>query len=192
MSDPIFLFAEWFGQAKAALGEELASAMCLGTATSQAAPSTRMVLLKHFDEKGFCFYTNFGSRKAHELLENPQASVCFYWPGLKRQVRIEGRVEKVSDKEADDYYHSRHPQSRIGAWASKQSQILESREVLVKAAEDKAKELEGKEIPRPPFWHGFRIVPRAIEFWQEGDYRLHQRRLFSVTNKGWEEQLLYP
>lgn len=166
--------------------------MSLATATKEGAPSVRIVLLKKFDERGFVFFTNLTSRKGQELAENPLAALCFYWMPLTRQVRIEGRVEPVSDAEADEYYNTRMLFSRLGAWASKQSQLLPSRDMLINKLKEKELEFQGKDPPRPPFWSGFRLVPEKIEFWEEGDHRLHNRRLFTRSGSVWEECLLYP
>jgi pyridoxamine 5'-phosphate oxidase len=155
-------------------------------------PNVRMVLLKGFDERGFVFYTNFESAKGREILASMKAAMCFHWKSLRRQVRIRGPVEIVSDAEADDYYATRPRGSRIGAWASKQSRPLESRFALEKAvAEYTAKYAIGN-IPRPKHWSGFRIVPSSIEFWHDRPFRLHDRVMFTRDGEGWAKSRLYP
>lgn len=190
--DPIALFGAWYREAEAAEPVN-PSAMTLATASAGGRPSARMVLLKGHDADGFVFYTNLDSAKSGELEENPHAALCFYWKSLARQVRIEGRVEPVAADDADAYFASRARGSQIGAWASEQSQPLESREVLEqRAAEYEAKYPDG-DIPRPPFWSGYRVVPETIEFWTERGDRMHDRQLFERTaDGGWRESLLYP
>jgi pyridoxamine 5'-phosphate oxidase len=190
--DPIAQFHAWFAEAKACEQILEPTAMALATATPQGKPSLRMVLLKGADEKGFTFFTNAESQKGQELRANPQAELCFYWMPLMRQIRIGGRVEKVSDTESDEYYRSRMLISQIGAWASKQSQPLTSREELLSRVEALKKQYEGQTIPRPPHWHGWRVIPDFIEFWQEGDYRLHHRERYTRNGKGWSHTLLNP
>ncbi len=168
------------------------TAMTLATCSRDGVPSARMVLLKGVDAHGFVFYTNLGSRKALELKENPNAALCFHWKSLKRQVRVEGRVAPVSDAEADAYFDRRPRASRIGAWASKQSQPLEGMfELEARVAEFTAKFHVG-DIPRPDFWSGFRIAPSRIEFWQDRTFRLHERVLYSFINGEWKKERLYP
>lgn len=189
-NDPFKIFGIWFEAAKAS-GMKEPTAMNLATATKSGLPSVRVVLLKAWDERGFVFYTNAISRKGQELSENPHAALNFYWMDMERQLRIEGHVEKVSDQESDEYYHSRHLEKRLGAWASKQSQLLSSRDELITGIE----ELRGKygeNPPRPPFWHGFRVVPKRIEFWQEGEFRLHERDVFEREGNGWKHYQIYP
>jgi pyridoxamine 5'-phosphate oxidase len=150
------------------------------------------VLLKEFDERGFVFYTNLESRKSGELKQNPKAALCFYWMPLERQVRIEGDIERVSDSQADAYFATRHRDSQIGAWSSKQSQELASPNNLLQAIADNMARFEGGPVPRPPFWSGWRLVPRKIEFWQQGDFRLHDRKIFFRDDGKWQVSHLYP
>lgn len=190
-TDPIQIFREWFAEAQKSEPND-PNAMTLASATSTARPSARMVLLKDADERGFTFYTNYESRKGEELLANPQAALLFHWKSLRRQVRAVGRIEKVSDAEADAYFASRARGSQIGAWASAQSRVLESRfELEKKVAQFAAKFGLGK-VPRPPHWSGFRLVPDEIEFWKDGTFRLHDRLLFHRTADGWRTERLYP
>ena len=189
-SDPIALFQAWFDlAAKEELNDP--NAMSLATATASGRPSVRMVLMKHVDARGFTFYTNFESRKGEELLANPFAALCFHWKSQRRQVRIEGVVEAVSDADSDEYFHSRSRRSQIGALASQQSRPLASREELEAKAAELAVKFPG-EIPRPEYWRGFRVVPERIEFWQDGDARLHDRILFTRDGAGWGKVRLYP
>lgn len=190
MENPIKIFANWFAEAEKSAVLD-ATAMTLATSTPDGKPSARIVLLKDFDEKGFVFYTNAQSRKGQELLENPQAALCFYWDELNKQVRIEGKVEAVIGEEADRYFFSRHPEKQYGAWASKQSQKLEKREDLY-AMIDEYKHKFPQNPPRPPHWHGFRIVPQYIEFWQDGEFRLHDRQIFERVDETWKSYKLYP
>ena len=166
-------------------------AVNIATVGSDNRPSNRMVLLKHCDEAGFVFYTNLGSRKASELQDNPYISMCFYWDNIGKQVRVEGKVELVSDEMADEYFASRALKSRIGAWASKQSQKLSSKnELLERIAKYGAKSTLG--IKRPPFWSGYRVIPDRIEFWHKGDFRIHERKIYEKDNGIWNEFMLYP
>lgn len=167
------------------------TAMDLATVGKSGAPSLRVVLLKNWNEQGFVFYTNSNSRKGRELGENPQAALNFYWMELQRQIRIEGEVEIVTGKEADDYFNSRHVERRLGAWASKQSEPLSSRDELVKAIEEVRKKY-GEKPPRPEFWHGYRLTPKRFEFWQEGEHRLHQRDVYERKGNSWQHYLIYP
>ena len=168
--------------------------MALATASAQGHPSVRMVLLKGFDERGFVFYTNTESRKARELAANPHAALCLFWQPLELQVRIEGPVQRVTDAEADEYYASRARGSRIGAWASRQSQPLASYEELMARVQEYEAQFTGDDIPRPPYWSGFRLDPQRIEFWQGRPSRLHERERFdrSADGGGWNVQKLYP
>jgi pyridoxamine 5'-phosphate oxidase len=192
VKSPVILFKEWFDKAQTLKLSE-PTAMTLATATPNGIPSARVVLLKGYDERGFCFYTNFSGRKGRELLENPHAALCFYWDELGRQIRIEGEVEKVSEQEADAYFASRSRGSQIGAWASKQSSVMENEGDLPIRVKEIADQFSGQVIPRPPFWHGFRVVPNRIEFWENREFRLHKRLVYTKSAKNiWETGLLYP
>jgi len=183
-AEPYRLFAEWLEDATASEPND-PNALALATVDADGMPDVRMVLLKGFDERGFVFYTNFESAKGQEILGSMKAAMCFHWKSLRRQVRVRGPVEQVSDAEADEYYASRPRGSRIGAWASKQSRPLESRFALEKAvAEYTARHAIG-EIPRPSHWSGFRIVPHSIEFW-------HDRVVFTRSGEDWDKTRLYP
>ena len=190
--NPFKQFQLWFDQALAAQLPE-PNAMTVATVTKSGKPRARVVLLKNFDERGFVFYTNYHSHKGQELADNPQAAIAFWWAELERQVRIEGRVLKVSDRESDEYFHSRPFNSRLGAWASEQSQVIESREVLEQRLQDLKTKYENQDIPRPPDWGGFRVIPTAIEFWQGRPSRLHDRLLYSLLDDGsWQIERLSP
>ncbi len=181
--DPFALFQAWFTDAEAAEATD-PNAMTVATADTIGRPSARILLLKEVDERGFVFYTNFESRKGTELTVNPFAALCFHWKSLKRQVRVEGPIVKVSDAEADAYFASRARMSRTGAWASQQSRPLESREALMMAVRKYEDEYEGRDIPRPPYWTGARVIPLRIEFWQDGEFRLHDRFAFARGSEG--------
>jgi|TARA_A100001011_G_scaffold396358_1_gene493991 pyridoxamine 5'-phosphate oxidase len=193
LNDPIELFEVWMNEAKNSEPND-PNALALATANKKAMPSVRMVLLKDFSKNGFVFYTNLESQKGNELNENPNASICFHWKSLLRQVRISGKLSKVSDKTADDYYNSRGYESRIGAWASKQSEILKSREhLLQKIADYKKKYTDKNKVPRPQNWSGWNLLPSSIEFWLDGDNRIHERLKYIKNEKGsWDKILLSP
>jgi pyridoxamine 5'-phosphate oxidase len=190
-TDPFALFDTWFADAKAGEPND-PNAMTLATATPDGRPSARMVLLKGVDPRGFVFYTNKESRKGGELAANRHAALLFHWKSLHRQIRVEGSVEDVSDAEADEYYASRARLSRLGAWASDQSRPLPGRATLVARVAKLEAQYLGREIPRPPHWSGFRVIPSLFEFWQDQPFRLHDRTVFSRAGDGWETQKLFP
>ena len=189
--DPLRQFDRWFGQAQRAR-IHLAEAMAVATADQRGRPSVRFVLLKQGDHRGFVFFTNAGSRKGRELRANPRAAAAIHWDALGKQVRIEGRVEKVTAAEADAYWVTRPRASQLGALASQQSATLASRSDLLARWRTLRQRYRGKPIPRPPGWTGFRIVPEAIEFWIHQNHRLHHRELFVYTRRGWTRKLLQP
>lgn len=189
--EPIALFREWLQDAHEQEVND-PTAVALATVDEDGMPDVRMVLLKDVDERGFTFYTNFQSQKGTELQATPKAAMCFHWKSLRRQVRIRGNVEVVSDAEADAYYASRPRGSRIGAWASQQSRPLESRFALEKAVAEYTAKYPIGEIPRPPYWSGFRVMPDTIEFWHNRKFRLHDRIVFARGDDGWGKTRLYP
>jgi pyridoxamine 5'-phosphate oxidase len=193
MTDPFEQFAEWFREVEAAVPVD-PNSMVLSTVGPDRRPSSRVVLLKGFDRDGFVFYGNLESRKFRELRANPWAALNFHWKPLEKQVRIEGRVTQVSDQEADAYFATRPRGSQIGAWASRQSEPLASRAVLEAAVREVEARHAGREVPRPPFWSGFRLDPDRIEFWKSGDSRLHDRELFRRASRDtpWTVERLYP
>ncbi len=191
-ADPYTLFGEWFEEARTHKAIEDPNAMCLATATTEAIPSARMVLLKDWDSEGFVFYTNLESRKGEELADNPHAALCFYWEPLHKQVRIEGSVSTISDEQADRYFYSRPLKSRIGAWASRQSRPLKSKQTLLAEVAKQAARFVTNDVPRPPFWSGFRLHPERMEFWQQGEFRIHDRHCYTYSDGGWSHTLLYP
>lgn len=193
LASPIEQFAVWFDEAIRCRAIQYPEAMCLSTIDSHGYPEARMVLLKGFDERGFSFHTNRESRKGKSLLETKRAAITFYWEPLHRQVRIQGGAELVSKEEADRYFQTRPRVSQIGAWASKQSQVLKNRTVLTSRMAQFKKKFRGSEVPRPAYWVGFRIVPQNIEFWQQRAHRLHDRFLYTKNGKGgWKVVRLYP
>ncbi len=191
-ADPHALFEKWLAEAQLAEPND-PTAMALATAGADGRPSVRMVLMKGHDARGFVFYTNWRSRKGAELAASPHAALLFHWKSLRRQVRVEGPVEPVSEAEADLYFATRARDSRLGAWASDQSQPLDARETFEARYQEMRGRFEGGEVPRPPHWSGYRVVPERIEFWSDRAHRLHERRLFTRTGAAaWSESLLYP
>lgn len=191
--DPFAYFTRWFDEAQAHAGIAEANAVNLATSGANGRPSNRMVLLKSYDAQGFVFYTNLQSRKAGQLQENAFAAMCFYWEVLGKQIRIEGSITPVSDAEADAYFASRPLKSRIGAWASQQSKPLKSQAALLAEIAKQTARFATQTVPRPEHWSGFRLVPDRMEFWQKGEYRLHQRECFTrEKGEDWQSQLLYP
>ena len=188
--DAIALFGAWMKDAEASEPND-PSAVALATATRDGMPSVRMVLMKQFDERGFCFYTNSESQKGLELAENPCAAMCFHWKSLRRQVRISGTVTELSATEADEYFHGRPRMSQLGAVASQQSRVLASRALLVARVKELEEEFPG-EIPRPDYWRGYLLRPERVEFWKSGEGRLHDRFLFSRSGDGWRKERLFP
>jgi len=190
--DPILQFRRWFEDAVTA-GVREPNAMTLATSTKEGHPSARMVLLKGFDDRGFTFYTNYESRKGSELVENPLAALILFWVDLERQIRIEGRVELATSAESDAYFATRPLESRLGAWASHQSEVLPSRAVLERRVLELREQYSSQEVPRPPFWGGFRVVPESIEFWQGRQSRLHDRlRYRRQSSQAWIIERLSP
>ena len=191
--DPFKLFENWFDEAKKKEIND-PNALALGTVGREGIPSVRMVLLKGFDNNGFVFYTNLNSQKGNEIKENPNATMCFHWKSLLRQIRINGKVSLVSDQVADEYYSSRAYESRIGAWASKQSEELNSREQLLKSIQDYKKKYSNKsDVPRPSHWSGWILSPDSIEFWLDGENRIHERLKYNKDISGkWKKSLLSP
>lgn len=190
-TDPIAHFKDWLAEASESEPND-ANAMSVASVGPDGMPSVRMVLLKDVDNAGFVFYTNYESQKGRELLSHRKAAICFHWKSLRRQVRVEGNVETVSDDEADAYFASRPRDSRIGAWASDQSRPMEGRfELEKKVAKFAAKYAIG-DVPRPPHWSGFRIIPTRIEFWRDRPFRLHERQNFVRDGEVWKTDILYP
>jgi pyridoxamine 5'-phosphate oxidase len=192
LENPIDLFKKWFDKAKETEIND-PNAVAVATADQNNQPNVRMVLLKDLSERGFVFYTNFNSKKGSELKINQKASMCFHWKSLRRQVRILGKVEEVASKEADEYYNSRPYKNRISAWASSQSQVLDKRETFF----EKIKEFEKKypdqnNVPRPPHWSGWRLLPDEIEFWVDGEGRIHERLNYKKNIDEWIKEILYP
>ena len=193
LDNPFELFESWFEEAKKKEIND-PNALALGTASKKGIPSVRMVLLKGFDKNGFVFYTNLKSQKGIEIKENPYATMCFHWKSLLRQIRIVGILKQVNDETADNYYNSRAYESRIGAWASKQSSILKNRNELLKSIEEYKKKYKDKDkVPRPNYWSGWRLEPDSIEFWLDGDNRIHERLKYTLDkNRNWIRSLLSP
>ena len=193
LNDPIKLFKVWMDEAKRSEPND-PNAVSLATSNNDNFPSVRMVLLKDFSQKGFVFYTNFNSQKGNELKQNPKAAMCFHWKSLLRQIRINGRVTQVADEDADQYYYSRAYESRIGAWASNQSEKLISRDQLMNSIKEyKNKYSDEKKVPRPSHWSGWNLIPSSIEFWLDGDNRIHERLKYSKDSSGqWIKSLLSP
>jgi pyridoxamine 5'-phosphate oxidase len=189
--NPFELFGNWLQEATASEIND-PNAVAVATVDPAGMPNVRMVLLKDFDSRGFTFYTNYESAKGQEVLHARKAAMCFHWKSLRRQVRIRGEVELVSEAEADAYYTSRPRGSRIGAWASQQSRPLQSRAVLEQSVAEITERYGDDDIPRPAHWSGFRIVPATIEFWRDMPYRLHDRVVFSRAGSGWTTERLYP
>lgn len=189
---PLQLFETWYAEARKHPAILDASAMALATADKNARPSVRMVLLKHYDERGFVFFTHLTSPKAHDLEENAYAALCFHWPALARQVRIEGTVSRVTDKEADDYFATRPRLSQLGAWASRQSKPMAHRYALEASVAWASAQYGAGAVPRPPHWSGFRVAPERMEFWREGAFRHHERSLYTRGDDGWTQDYLFP
>ena len=192
ISNPIELFKIWFSRAEESEIND-PNAVAIATSNKNNQPNVRIVLLKGLSDKGFVFYTNFKSKKGTELKVNQKACMCFHWKSLRRQIRAIGKVEEVTSKEADDYFDSRPYKNKIGAWASSQSQILDKRETFIKKIEEFEKKYpDQNNVPRPPYWSGWRLIPEEIEFWLDGEGRIHERLNYKKRNSKWERELLYP
>ena len=193
LKDPLELFKAWMAETKKTEPND-PNALALATSDQNNFPSIRMVLLKDFNKDGFVFYTNLNSQKGNDLKNNPKAAMCFHWKSLLRQIRINGMVQKVSDKVADEYYNTRGYESRIGAWASKQSSVLNNRDELLNSIEKYKKKYNNKnEVPRPDYWSGWNLIPTSIEFWLDGDSRIHERLKYTKDDAdSWSKSLLSP
>ena len=192
LDDPMELFKIWMSEAeKKEINDP--NALSLATTSSTNEPSVRMILLKGLSQKGFVFYTNLNSPKSHDLKKNPKAAMCFHWKSLQRQIRILGKVSQVSDKEADIYFSSRPYESRIGAWASDQSNVMKSRTELLKKIDDfKKKYTDEKNLPRPKYWSGWCLNPTSMEFWLRDEHRIHERLRYNKVSNAWQKEILYP
>lgn len=189
--DPHRLFRDWMAEAEASEPGD-PNAMTVATVDADGQPTARILLLKGHDERGFVFYTNMESRKGREIAGNNRCALLFHWKSLFRQIRIEGPLTQIADDEADAYYNSRDRGSRIGAWASRQSEPLESRDALMARVAEFEKKYEGGEPPRPPHWSGYRLAPERIEFWRAGEFRLHDRIVYTANGAGWRTERLFP
>lgn len=191
VDDPFALFDAWMDEARQSEPND-PEAVAVATADARGRPSVRMVLLRRYGPEGFGFFTHLDSQKGRELAENPHGALVIHWKSLRRQIRAEGPVERIDDAEADAYFAGRSRESRIGSWASDQSRPLESREAFERRYAEAQQRFEGGDVPRPPGWSGFRLIPERIEFWTDRPHRLHERRLFVRDGGGWTEGLLYP
>lgn len=185
-------FDNWYAEARAHNSIPYANAMSLATVSAEGKPSVRIVLLKARDDKGFVFYTNKNSRKSQQIRANDHVALCFYWGETGKQIRIEGTAVPTTDAESDAYFETRPRESQLGAWASHQSEAIESRQVLKDRFAEITKQYEGQDVPRPPHWGGWRVLPEYIEFWEEGAHRLHKRYAYSHAGDGWTEEILCP
>ena len=192
LANPIELFEKWFNKAKRSEIND-PNALALATSNTKNQPNVRMVLLKGLSDKGFVFYTNLKSQKGREIEDNKKASMCFHWKSIRRQVRVLGNLEKVTNEEADEYFKSRPYKNKIGAWASSQSDTLEKREIFnEKIIEYENKFKDDQNVPRPSHWSGWRLIPVEIEFWLDGEGRIHERLVYTKDNNKWKKRLLYP